>query len=850
MKFIAKIVLAATALLQLTAHAQLYRNYAGAEGAQPVAIKPGMAIVRFKKGVEESQLDAALRREQYFDTTKEPDDLKAIDAKLVYFVKGLSQEEADAAIKRLLAEENIEMASPVVTMVPGGELFASTTEHFYMSFETPFDKKELDGILDQANVEVERVKEYEKLGRIGYWLKCTKDSAMHGLAMSNMLYDTCNNSNGKIKPVSAGANFASMYDTLASTPYDTYYHENLTHVGSCSETSSYSTVGTYSCQQNLDAINVPAAWDLQTGSPHITVAVVDSGVDMLYGDTPYAGQYQDQYPSDATGHPDLNGNQWLNITPGNAANDDEDLNDDGQFTEADENNYDDDNNGYADDFYGWDWVGAVITDPLEDNIPYDDSWDGTYQYAHGTSVAGVIAARANNSAGVAGIAGGWGSNGGVKIMPLRAYNVNFDNNNCQFNTHQLEMVAHAVNYATENGANVINMSLGDFDFNAELADAVDNAHANDVVMVAAAQNFDNRFTSVSYPGKYEDVICVGALNWRQEDGSETVQRKFGSLTAGDSPFDASNPDYQYAGVHAGACLVRNNDFPACTCVGGQSIDTWGSDYGPELDLMAPGFQIYTTDITGADGKTSGDYNIQLGSSGNDMKYFNKTSSATPQVSAVAALLLSDSLDSDNKPTLTPTQVQAFLCFSADDMHYTREADGTGDDDEIAPVGRDIYTGWGRVNARAALDLARAPRLEFQDSSGRPMAHFDHLGNMVLEYSFIRICSGWTPSPGANDFVIADSGGAIVALLENGNFYTSGGLYTKVTENFDLEDIPNTFLIRDENGDAVAAITSDDYANTSESSLPNPIPAGSVLLRGMLMADWQSDGSGVFELNCP
>ncbi len=118
----------------------------------------------------------------------------------------------------------------------------------------------------------------------------------------------------------------------------------------------------FSYQWNLNKIQVPAAWDITTGSDSVIIAVLDSGVDY--------------------NNPDLSGNVWTNPyeIPGNGL--------------------DDDLNGYIDDIHGWDFVN-------NDNVPLDD-------LGHGTAVASVIGSKGNNQAGLAGIL--WN----VKIMPIKA----------------------------------------------------------------------------------------------------------------------------------------------------------------------------------------------------------------------------------------------------------------------------------------------------------------------------------------------------------------------------------------------------------------------------------------------
>jgi subtilisin family serine protease len=109
---------------------------------------------------------------------------------------------------------------------------------------------------------------------------------------------------------------------------------------------------------DVDALH---AWDIQTGSSSVVVAIIDTGVDYI--------------------HPDLAANIWTNAgeVPGNGV--------------------DDDGNGFIDDVRGWDFVNR-------DNNPADD-------FGHGTHCAGTVGAVGNNGLGVAGVS--WS----VRIMPLK-----------------------------------------------------------------------------------------------------------------------------------------------------------------------------------------------------------------------------------------------------------------------------------------------------------------------------------------------------------------------------------------------------------------------------------------------
>ena len=168
-------------------------------------------------------------------------------------------------------------------------------------------------------------------------------------------------------------------------------------------------------------------------------------------------------------HPDLATNIWSNA--GEIAN----------------NGIDDDGNGFIDDIRGWDFVQA-------DNDPMDFAH-------HGTHVAGTIGASGNNGTGGTGVC--WTST----IMPLRVLGSTGSGTTAD--------IIAAIDYATANGAKVINMSLGGpGGSTGDLTDqAIARANAAGVLVVIAAGNdgTDND-TTPSYPAAYTqpNIIAVAA----------------------------------------------------------------------------------------------------------------------------------------------------------------------------------------------------------------------------------------------------------------------------------------------------------------------------------------------------
>lgn len=225
-------------------------------------------------------------------------------------------------------------------------------------------------------------------------------------------------------------------------------------------------------QWHLPKISAPGAWDTQIGSSSQVVAVVDSGIDL--------------------DHPDLYSRIWVNTgeTPGDGL--------------------DNDNNGYVDDVFGWDFLDA---DGDPSAVPVEGALsEYRERLNHGTHVAGIIGAIANNGEGVAGV--DWN----CRIMALRAMDPALEPSLAVASADGMA----AVDYAVANGATVVCLSFQGV-YSDLWTDTISNAVANNVVVVAAGGDsnevYDDRPTTWRSPicndgPNYTDnnVIGVGATD--------------------------------------------------------------------------------------------------------------------------------------------------------------------------------------------------------------------------------------------------------------------------------------------------------------------------------------------------
>lgn len=232
-------------------------------------------------------------------------------------------------------------------------------------------------------------------------------------------------------------------------------------------------------------MNVTEAWEFMANEDiprrEVVVAVIDTGVDYS--------------------HPDLADHMWVNEN------------------EIPDDHIDNDNNGYVDDIYGWDFYNDDSTvchyqynGQLKINVALPEDNDD-----HGTHIAGIIAASVDNGIGIAGTA----SNIDVKIMVLKI-------NGGEDGSGEVSSAVEAIRYATMMGADICNLSWGTNNNASVIKVAIKES---DMLFVAAAGNSgtDNNEEPV-YPASLDldNLISVtyvnayGKLSRLSNFGSETV----------------------------------------------------------------------------------------------------------------------------------------------------------------------------------------------------------------------------------------------------------------------------------------------------------------------------------------
>lgn len=216
----------------------------------------------------------------------------------------------------------------------------------------------------------------------------------------------------------------------------------------------------YADQYHWPRIYAPQGWDVQTGAASTIVAVIDSGYD--------------------PDHPDLVSKYWVN-----------------QTELAGTADTDDDDNGYVDDIHGWDFYyddNDPDANPGDDATPFTDYLPDVV--SHGIHCAGLVGAATNNAEGVA------GHDWACQLMMLRVFD--------PLGNTTVADVVEAVQYAIDNGADVISLSMGGAGYVSAFDPVFGNAHAAGVVLVVAAGNESHVFTSD--PETWYSPVCNDGPN--------------------------------------------------------------------------------------------------------------------------------------------------------------------------------------------------------------------------------------------------------------------------------------------------------------------------------------------------
>lgn len=258
--------------------------------------------------------------------------------------------------------------------------------------------------------------------------------------------------------------------------YDTQLEEKY-HMAS--HINPYKSNDTYFNEQwIINKIMADRAWGIWKLKSHfspdssILVGIVDTGCDY--------------------DHPDLKEALFLNLG--------EDINSDKKITAIDKNNIDDDNNGFVDDFKGWDFAGNNYISKPDNDVKPPSSGENNI-LSHGTQCGGILAAVADNNKGIAGIAFNT-----KLIFTKHIYDIELEN-------PELVNTVEGIAYCAEMGAAIINCAYTS-SYYSSFTQAAINAIVKeyDCIIVCAAGNDDwNNDNSPQYPADYDNTISVAAL---------------------------------------------------------------------------------------------------------------------------------------------------------------------------------------------------------------------------------------------------------------------------------------------------------------------------------------------------
>ncbi len=400
----------------------------------------------------------------------------------------------------------------------------------------------------------------------------------------------------------------------------------------------------YDKQWYLSKIKADLAWQRINSSPNITIAVIDAGVQI--------------------DHPDLKDNIWVNKN------------------EIADTGRDDDGNGFIDDIHGWDFV-----DNSPDPSPkFSGAWTES-GISHGTMVAGIIAAVGNNKEGVTGVT--WNA----QIMPLRALNDRGEG--------RIGDVVRAIDYAINNGADIINLSFVGFEYSGSLQAAINRASEAGVIVVTAAGNEQENGEGYNTDETPIYPACYGINN---------------SLVLGVAATDS---------------LDQKTNFSSFgyTCV----------------DIAAPGLSFFNTITKGA--------NLSKPDLLYD-GYWSGTSMSAPIISGTLALI------AEMNPKLTSPEIVDVLLKTADNIsrlnpnYLGQLGAGRVNVHRAVETAREmLYSQLGRIIASPASESDLA--LELSDISGNLIDEL-YLNELISKGA--KVASGDISGNGESEIIVAPQKG--------------------------------------------------------------------------------------------
>jgi len=233
----------------------------------------------------------------------------------------------------------------------------------------------------------------------------------------------------------------------------------------------------YSSSWWLMLIRAAEAWNITTGDETVAIGIVDTGVEWY--------------------HPDLSDNIMINSG------------------EIENDGIDNDNNGYIDDYVGWDFGGANNfpgSGGTGDNNPDEGA---VYSRSHGTHCAGIAAAVTNNGIGVASI----GYN--TKIIPIKT---SIDEGAATSIYYGIEGIL----YAAKRGAKIISCSWGGSSSSRAEQEIINYVTKEYGALVVAASGNDgqNIDENPAYPAAYENVLSVGSVGQNDVKASSSNYGKY------------------------------------------------------------------------------------------------------------------------------------------------------------------------------------------------------------------------------------------------------------------------------------------------------------------------------------